>query len=129
PERQSGSTAEDLRQRLSEDQSTAEAPVSEALARRIVGLEAQFAQQQAHVDLLELAEPDNLSIDRNPIVTCSTAQTILVCECFAHLVPVFLLVDANKGRLSCSLGSVFGVKVALPKEMLQPHNSTKLLHP
>jgi len=55
-----------LRQRLREEQATAEAPVSEALANRLAELEIQLAEQQVRLDTLETAKPGDL-IGLSPI--------------------------------------------------------------
>ena len=51
-----------LLQQLNEERASAEDSVLEALAGRIVGLEAQLAQQQAYLDTLEMAEPGDLFV-------------------------------------------------------------------
>jgi len=51
-----------LLQRLSEEQASDAALVSQALAGHIVGLEAQLAQRQAYLDALEAVEPGNLFV-------------------------------------------------------------------
>ncbi len=79
---QSGLVAEleILRQRLSEESASAEDPVSEALAGRIVGLEAQLAQQQVHLDTLETAEPSDLFVlspISEPTITITSSESNL----------------------------------------------------
>lgn len=66
-----------LRQRLTEEQAIAGVPLLEALAGRIAQVEAQLAEQQVRLDMLETAEPGDLFILSpigEPTITITTSE-------------------------------------------------------